>query len=139
MNDRLKFRAWDCFNGCYYHSDKYKSLASFFNECQMAIDGGNKIIYEQCVGLWDKNSILIFEGDIIKNYWNNVNGEFIGRNWIVKFGKHDTSDDYNSETAWGFYAEAGEEEHSLHNLPCNNDGSIEIIGNIHEDKELEGK
>jgi len=94
------------------------------------------LVIAQSTHLKDKHGEEIFEGDIIKNYWNNVDSEFIGRNWIVKFGKHDTSDDYYSSVAWGFYAEAGEEEHSLHNLPCNNDGDIEVIGNIYENPEL---
>lgn len=40
MKREIKFRAWDKFNGCYWHSDKFENLADFFTKIQILIDGG---------------------------------------------------------------------------------------------------
>ena len=58
----LKFRAYDNFNGCYYHSENYKNLAEFFTECQKYIDGGNDLKFEQFTGKQDGNKKDVYEG-----------------------------------------------------------------------------
>ena len=86
-------------------------------------------------GLHDKTGKEIYEGDIVKNYWWNVDHQFIGDNWVIKFGEYDDSEiDYGSRGT-GFYCENedGEQEGFL-NLP--NDKGIEVIGNIYENPEL---
>lgn len=88
----------------------------------------------QYTGLKDKTGKEIYEGDIIKNYWYNCNGKFIGGLYVVKFGEHLTSLDYYACAAYGWYAANNEETHTLHNLP--QDNGIEVIGNIHENPEL---
>ena len=88
-------------------------------------------------GLKDKKDRKIYEGDIVKNHWYNCYGEFIGNNWEVKFGEHQTSEDYYASGAYGFYYQncKGEEE-ALSSLPSDNDKGIEIIGNIYEHSHL---
>ena len=92
---------------------------------------------DEYTGLKDKNGVEIYEGDIVKNYWWDVNKKFIGHNWVVKFGEYDDSEiEYGSEGI-GFYCEneAGEQESPI-NLPYDRGYGIEVSGNIYENKEL---
>lgn len=68
MSREMLFRAYDHFNACYYYSENYKSLSEFFQFCEHCIEGGNKITYEQYIGIGDKNKTKVFEGDIATCY-----------------------------------------------------------------------
>ena len=96
------------------------------------------IILQQYTGLKDKNGKEIYEGDVVKNHWNNIHGKDIGSNWIVKHGLHScTGNDYYSTTAYGWYGDCGKEEHCLATLPTNSGcDDIEVIGNIYENPEF---
>ncbi|MFW9872178.1 MAG: YopX family protein [Candidatus Thorarchaeota archaeon] len=91
----------------------------------------------QFVGLTDKHGKEIYEGDIIKNNWHNINGKSIGCVWVVKFGEHQTSEDFYACSAYGWYGEAKNgETHTLHDLPSDGEYDVEIIGTVHEHPEL---
>lgn len=120
MTDRFKFRIWD------KPLKKYMTLNEFrlmnieftFNretkESEIEFDK-ERYIVEQCTGLKDKNGKLIYEGDWLK-----------------------TKDGYYCYVVWydGFWwvkslpSEAMDLEHSEFYKEC------EVIGNIHENKEL---
>lgn len=118
MSREIKFRAWDV---------RTNQFGDF--------DG--LVLYgppaEQFTGLHDKHGKEIYEGDIIKNEWHSIKGDFIGDVWEVKFGQYDDSDLEWGSPAIGFYCEssAGEQQSPL-NLACDEEEGIEIIGNIHE-------
>ncbi len=149
--EKIKFRVWDKKRkiiGIVANIDFSSQILfyihpteTFGRECERSVM--KKHIHEiklmQYTGLKDKNKKEIYEGDIIRNNWHNINKKFIGCNLIVKFGIHETSLDYYASSAYGWYAEeiGGEkEEHSLHNLPSDGDNDIEIVGNIYENSNL---
>lgn len=124
--DRFKFRVWNIENKNFiydaiyaYDGNNYKGKDNdgwiyCFGEY---IDKNNEYIVEQCTGLKDKNGKLIYEGDI-------VNTSNFGKCFI------EWADD-----------EAGFTLHSIetvnyYSIYCCKD--FEIIGNIHENKDLLG-
>jgi len=146
----IKFRAW---------ATEVKEMVSdvFFDNLEVSVWGedgeleivGDRIpnrllqycILMQFTGLKDKNGKEIYEGDIVRNHWYRINGDYLGHDWVVKFGEHMTSGDYYNCDAYGWYVEginpeADEPEHTLHDLPADGDKGVEVIGNIYENPEL---
>lgn len=118
MNDRFRFRVFLKYNQIMYNIDSYCFLQGL-NKCVFHFtSGGQKtlksddFILMQCTGLKDKNSKLIYEGDIVKETLTDfINEEIIT---VVKWDKLNTG--YNLE--------------NLQNC------EREVIGNIYENKEL---
>ncbi len=140
----IKFRAWHLKEKKMVHSSEWFFDCEYNYLCfpfDSFVDGNN---YElmQFTGLKDKNGKEIYEGDIVKYHWNNVNGQWIGGDWIVRFGEGDTCDLEFGDTFIGFYLEL------LNNTPTNSfrDGehrtiagineSLEVLGNIYENPEF---
>lgn len=123
--DRFKFRVWNIENKNFiydaiyaYDGNNYKGKDNdgwiyCFGEY---IDRNNEYIVEQCTGLKDKNGKLIYEGDIIKTRQHT-------QNCIVVWFDKDSSFSLKSTTSDEYYP-----------IYCY-DG-FEIIGNIHENKDL---
>ena len=131
----IKFRCWIDYGPghCTMLYDR-GNLSEFFD----AADGSPTMQY---TGLKDKNGKKIYEGDIVRNHWYSVSGNFLGRNWVVKYGGHSVhGQDYYSNYADGFYfdSESGvdDETYNIQCLPCDEGGKFEIIGNIYENPEL---
>ncbi len=119
MNDRFKFRFWDKKEKEYFTCGNIDHKSGIFktypyrtyNWCF----GQKNIIAEQCTGLKDKNGQLIYEGDWIKDKDGYI-AHIVWFNgaWWLKSEPSQAMDRENEET----YAE------------------FEVIGNIHENKEL---
>ena len=114
MEDRFKFRVWDKVSKRY-----------FFLELKFGDNGYHplfieKPIFEQCTGLKDKNSKLIYEGDIVRC---GKTGQFV---YKVSFNKRFASFVLirKEDTSNHYFGEAVEAE------------DVEVIGNIHENPDL---
>ena len=112
----LEFRAWDKVEKkMLFDSDPFAIHVSGSNEPLLAGTHRNEdCIFEQYTGLKDKNGQKIYEGDILSvRNKNRKNEDDIG---VVEFGKAA----FRCPFLLGKY-------HS---------GQVEVIGNIHENKEL---
>jgi len=106
MKNRFKFRAFDG-SKMIYDSPTLKVLNRFDDENCM-----------QCIGQKDKNNNLIYEGDIL-----------IGsaKDYRYRVGYNDCKNEYCIKQNNSLYAE------SIKEFVIN---CMEIVGNIHENKEL---
>ena len=127
MQDRFKFRAWDKIKGTYiYDAEQVYDEPGIRAECfgYMLDDTyGSEYIVEQCTSLKDKNGKLVYEGDIL--------GGVLACTYIQW-----------CEDCKGFQL-----KNCLGECMCcpgdifwydviEDDGELEVIGNIHENPEL---
>lgn len=119
MNDRFKFRIWWKKENRYRvdtHIIPIGHLTDFANSDQYVV--------EQCTGLKDKNGNLIYENDRVGFYVYGQDEEWHAQQGTVIW--------YNS--CWGI--ETSSRFIQFENeLTMKNPKDIEIIGNIHEQKE----
>lgn len=127
MEDRFKFRAWDKIENTYIYDaeqiyDTPGIRAISFGDM---LDGGysQDFIVEQCTGLKDKNGKLIYEGDILGGvlestyvHWCRECKNFQLKNCIGECMG------CGGDIYWYEVVE--------------DDGKLEVIGNIHENPEL---
>lgn len=131
--DRFKFRVWNIENKNFiydaiyaYDGNNYSSKDNDGWICCFGeyIDRNNEYIVEQCTGLKDKNGKFIYEGDILKSRYSDVmRYEVVYRNAglclrVFAIDKPETMD----------YLHIGKDVESI--------GLYEVIGNIHENKDL---
>ncbi|KAA1039142.1 hypothetical protein ERX35_007970 [Macrococcus equipercicus] len=82
----------------------------------------------QSTGLTDKNSVEIFEGDIVRCFIDLSEYEWIGK--VEKF-THDDYPAFDIEAPNGFWYES-----NIFSHVANSDEELEIIGNIYENPAL---
>lgn len=111
MNDRFRFRIWD------NEFKKYRTGLGI-NNGLVCTYNDDTCVLEQCTGLKDKNSKLIYEGDIVQ-----MSYPYSSENkYIVKWG----------DCCWELWLENG----FVYVVYEKMSQSMEVIGNIHENADL---
>lgn len=123
MNDRFRFRVPLYKNGK-FDSFAYTGVGEELFFVNMLLDVKP---FEQCTGLKDENGKLIYEGDIVRIFYDHFNGTFTEKEvvgpvkwecgtWVVNNSLLNHSPEYG-------------ETHL-------ESSAVEVIGNIHENPEL---
>ena len=129
MQDRFKFRIWDKFCETWltdFAINQDGEINRFFNN-EEALK--RRFVLMQSTGLKDKNGKLIYEGDLVRYAEYEI--EEIEPEWEY------------TEIVWGGNHHYPTFDLKIHEFDCNglsyifNEGwTIEVVGNIYENKEL---
>ena len=122
--DRLKYRVWDKERKCFFNDDEVilypVGEESFFN----ADYDFAETVVEQCTGLKDKNGKLIYEGDILGGIYGGYIAWCDEEKSFQMFSPSHECMSCSGDVLWQEITE--------------DDGNLEVIGNIHENKDLLG-
>jgi uncharacterized phage protein (TIGR01671 family) len=127
MKRIIKFRAWD--NQLKkYHYDEYWIKIAISNQNKSTFSKDPIFVLEQFTGMFDKKGKEIYEGDIVTNSRGNYN-YFVGFETGSFICYHLSMKDVSTglHLRWGLLSRSFE---------LGEDFQLEIIGNIHENKEL---
>ena len=81
----------------------------------------SEVVLEQFTGIYDKNGVKIFEGDVVKGSVQ------CGTNNTYGMGEIHWSDDY-----CGWLITITNDDCAMYEVSMNDIGELEVIGNIHE-------
>lgn len=130
MNDKHKFRVWNKNDKKMINWKTMYDASIFLNVgCQgIFIDERPEHIFMQCVGLPDKSSTLIYEGDIVKN--DIAKG-------VVKLGNPDFLKDSQCSMFYWEMTEWIDQTHFVFEDDVFTEfKNVEILGNVYENPEL---
>lgn len=126
MERELKFRVWDNFETKYLTLDEYQQMGCIHveNDGTLSMSGDYRFIFsmmiqmdkykvEQYTGLKDKYGKEIYEGDILRDYGNDI------EDWVVSY-------EYGKFV--GTFDNVCEDLYEIHHL--------EVVGNVNEWKEI---
>lgn len=123
--DRFKFRAYKYAKlledvDSFFIDNLKEKITLHFSDCHTKTMKLSDCILEQCTGLKDKNGKLIYENDRVKFIWHDK--EFKGTViwYLSSWGIEISSRFIRLEENFGY----------------DNPKNIEVIGNIHENKDL---
>lgn len=127
MNDRFKFRAWG------KEDKEFFTWKMIIQHLELSDLESDQFIFQQCTGLKDKNGKFIFEGDIVE--WDDgSNGKWRRRCQVIYVPAH--------YRLVGYYYDVSKPiKHTPIEFDCGafiyeNDGELEVIGNIYENPDL---
>lgn len=129
MSRVFKFRIWDKANkeymilGATGLDARNGDVIDYYNEGNR-LGGPEEYDVEQHTGSKDKNGKEIYEGDIVKARW-----------YRAKHARLDTKGEVKFNDGW-FYIHDDPDGQDRLGVPVHNCYDIEVIGNVHEDKEL---
>nr|DAK51446.1 MAG TPA: YopX protein [Caudoviricetes sp.] len=132
-NNRFRFRAWDKSFQKYCENVIVSTINGEITVYERLVNGNTvlipsaHVVLEQCTGLKDENGKLIYEGDIVRVFYDHFNGTFTEKEvvgpvkwecgtWIVNNSLLNHSPEYD-------------ETHL-------ESAAVEVIGNVHENPEL---
>ena len=117
MCREIKFRAWDRKNVRMEYSGSRPSFGFW-----KWVDYDSSTPLMQYTGLKDKNGVEIYEGDVVRWWWDHIPEPHYGPNAVVRFGTIYEGDDHD-RTGWVVD-------------DCFVDEKCEVIGNIYENANL---
>jgi uncharacterized phage protein (TIGR01671 family) len=138
----IKFRVWDYFNECFWFSDRYSKLSTFFNVIDNLKSGGNKMSkLQQFSGRKSKNGKDIYEGDILwtypfEEYKNGYGGSVKNGNYVIT--KYEMPEGENEDEIMnqikliGFHTTNG----TINDERYDDWENLYLIGNIYENPDL---
>lgn len=125
MNDRFRFRLpmYNAYDEMFFQFDFF----DIYNHPLPFVGGVITKKPEQCTGLKDKNGKLIYEGDIVRIFYDHFNGTFTEKEvigpvtwecgtWVVNNSLLNHAPEYDDIIL--------------------ESSAVEVIGNIHENPEL---